>query len=114
MAAKLNCLSFFVPVRPFLFFFALRGNAQERKLDYGNEAEKKFAAGAKEGGRGLWRRSLAPHDPDLASVATGYRIHHENLGTNILAEPCSWVEGGLQYKIPLEIRGSKMFIFHIS
>ena len=52
-AAKLNCLSSrpFVRVRPrpFLRSFFLRsfsGNAQERKLDYGNEAEKKFAGGA--------------------------------------------------------------------
>ena len=50
-AAKLNCLSSrsSVRVRPFFRSFFLRsfsGNAQERKLDYGNEAEKKFAGGA--------------------------------------------------------------------
>ena len=33
-----------VRVRP--FFRSFSGNAQERKLDYGNEAEKKFAGGA--------------------------------------------------------------------
>ena len=42
-AAKLNCLSSLaLSVRPFSVL-SLRQRAQERKLDYGNEAEKKFA-----------------------------------------------------------------------
>ena len=45
-AAKLNCLSSCPSVRPPLLRSSFSGNAQERKLDYGNEAEKKFAGGA--------------------------------------------------------------------
>ena len=65
-AAKLNCLSSLaLSVRPFSVL-SLRQRAQERKLDYGNEAEKKFAGerrteeergrAKKEGGRimGAW------------------------------------------------------------
>ena len=45
-AAKLNCLYSRPLVRPPVRSFVrspFSGNAQERKLDYGNEAEKKFA-----------------------------------------------------------------------